>query len=74
VAPAHRAFDAVSSAAALVGDSITDIEASRLPGIYSIGLANRAEKHESMVVSGAGSVTHTLANLVTKVQAPKIDW
>ncbi|WP_435970370.1 HAD family hydrolase [Streptomyces sp. Qhu_M48] len=41
---------------ALVGDSVTDIEAARAAGTGSIGFANRPGKEEALASAGAGAV------------------
>ena len=54
---------------ALVGDSITDIEGSRLAGIDSIGYANKPGKYERMIDARAGAVISTLADLALRLRA-----
>ena len=49
---AVQALNADPAATALVGDSITDIEGSRLAGIDSIGYANKPGKYERMAAAG----------------------
>ena len=51
---AVQALNADPAATALVGDSITDIEGSRLAGIDSIGYANKPGKYERMTAARAG--------------------
>jgi HAD superfamily hydrolase (TIGR01549 family) len=66
---AVQAVDADASVTALVGDSITDIEGSRLAGVASIGYANKAGKYELMVSAGARAVITTLADLALKLRS-----
>jgi phosphoglycolate phosphatase len=60
---AVEAIQADSAMTALVGDSINDIEASRLAGISSIGYANKLGKYEQMRAAGAGASVTSLAKL-----------
>jgi phosphoglycolate phosphatase len=62
-------LNADPAATALVGDSITDIEGSRLAGIDSIGYANKPGKYERMSAAGAGTVISTLAELALRLRA-----
>jgi beta-phosphoglucomutase-like phosphatase (HAD superfamily) len=66
---AVHALHADPAATALVGDSITDIEGSRLASIDSIGYANKPEKCEHMKTAGAGAVITTLADLALRLRA-----
>ncbi|MGA5064501.1 HAD family hydrolase [Streptomyces exfoliatus] len=53
---------------ALVGDSITDVEAARAAGAGSIGFANKPGKKEALTAAGAGSVVtdmRSIAHLFT---------
>ncbi len=64
-----QALNADPAAAAFVGDSITDIEGSRLADIDSIGYANKPGKYERMTAAGARAVITTLADLALRLRA-----
>jgi phosphoglycolate phosphatase len=66
---AVHALDAEPAATALVGDSITDIEAARSAGIASIGYANKPGKYERMTQAGAGTVITSMADLAVWLRA-----
>ena len=66
---AVQVLNADPAATALVGDSITDIEGSRLAGIDSIGYANKPGKFDRMAAAGAGAVITTLAQLALTLRA-----
>jgi len=66
---AVQALNADPAAAALVGDSITDIEGSRLAGIDSIGYANKPYKYERMTKASAGAIISSLADLALRLRA-----
>jgi phosphoglycolate phosphatase len=66
---AVQALKADPAATALLGDSITDIEGSRLAGIDSIGYANKPGEYERMTAAGAGAVITTLADLALTLRA-----
>ena len=66
---AVQALNADPAATALVGDSITDIEGSRLAGIDSIGYANQPGEYERMTAAQAGAVITTLADLALRLRA-----
>lgn len=53
----------------LVGDTTTDMQATRLAGIDSIGYANKAGKHDSLAAAGAAAVVSSLADLVLPLRA-----
>lgn len=65
---AVQALNADPGATALVCDSITDIDGSRLAGIDSIGYANKPGKYEPMTAAGAGAVITTLADLALRLR------
>ena len=54
---------------ALVGDSVTDIQAACLASVHSIGYANEPGKHERFTDAGAGAVIHSLADLALRLRA-----
>ena len=66
---AVRDVDADPTAAALVGDSITDIEGAQRAGIGSIGYANKPGKYERMTQAGAGTVITSMADLTLWLRA-----
>jgi HAD superfamily hydrolase (TIGR01509 family) len=69
---AVQALNADPTETALVGDSITDIEGSRLAGIDSIGYANKPGKLERMTAAGAGAVITSLADLALRLRARRV--
>jgi beta-phosphoglucomutase-like phosphatase (HAD superfamily) len=54
----------------LVGDTTTDMQATRLAGIDSIGYANKPGKHASLLTAGATAVVSSLADLILPLRAP----
>jgi phosphoglycolate phosphatase len=66
---AARGLDANPSAAALVGDSFTDIEAAHSAGVASIGYANKPGKREHMAELQAGAVITSMADLALCLRA-----
>ncbi|WP_431894672.1 HAD family hydrolase [Nonomuraea sp. bgisy101] len=48
----------------LVGDSLTDIEASHAAGVVAVGYANRPGKAERLAASGADLIIDSMAELV----------
>ena len=66
---AVRMLNATTAATALVGDSITDIEAAFLARISSVGYANKTGKYERMTAAGSGAVVDTLADLALALRA-----
>jgi phosphoglycolate phosphatase len=66
---AVQSLGADPSATALVGDSLTDIEGSRLAEVKSIGYANKPGKYERMVSAQAGAVVTSLARLALVLRA-----
>jgi hypothetical protein len=67
---AVRGLNADPAATALVGDSLTDIEAAHSAGIASIGYANQPGKHENMTQAQAKAVITSLADLALSFQSP----
>ncbi|MEQ4723151.1 HAD-IA family hydrolase [Nonomuraea sp. B19D2] len=51
------------SSALLVGDSVTDVEASRLAGVVAVGYANRPGKVERLSAVGADLIVTSMAEL-----------
>jgi HAD superfamily hydrolase (TIGR01549 family) len=66
---AVEAIDANYREAALVGDSITDIEGARLAGVASIGYANKTGKLQLMNTARADVVISSLATLALSLRA-----
>ncbi|MFI7469980.1 HAD family hydrolase [Nonomuraea sp. NPDC049646] len=60
-------LNAQPASAVLVGDSVTDIEASKLAGIFAIGYANRSEKVERLAIAGAGLIVTDMAELTASL-------
>ena len=56
---------------ALVGDSITDIQAGHQAGVDTIGYANRPGKRDSLASAGATAVILSLADLVLPLRATR---
>jgi beta-phosphoglucomutase-like phosphatase (HAD superfamily) len=52
-------------ACVLVGDSATDVEASRAGGIPSIGYANKPGKAERLARAGADVIVTSMADIAT---------
>jgi HAD superfamily hydrolase (TIGR01509 family) len=72
---AVQALNADPAATALVGDSITDIEGSRLAGIDSIGYANKHGKRQIMTAAEVDAIIDSMADLALKLRAirtPKV--
>jgi HAD superfamily hydrolase (TIGR01509 family) len=66
---AIRQLAAQPDRCALVGDSITDIQAGQDAHIATIGYANRPGKHEYLTKAGATAVITSLADLVIPLRA-----
>jgi HAD superfamily hydrolase (TIGR01662 family) len=60
------------AATALVGDSLTDIEAAHRAGIASIGYANKPGKQEAMTELQAGAVITTMSDLALSLRAHRL--
>ncbi|MGW3347779.1 HAD family hydrolase [Nonomuraea rubra] len=56
-------LNAEPSSALLVGDSVTDIEASRRAGVVAVGYANRPEKVERLGNAGADLIVTSIEDL-----------
>lgn len=52
-------------AALLVGDSVTDIEASKLASVVAVGYANRPGKAERLAEAGADLIVTSMQELIT---------
>jgi phosphoglycolate phosphatase len=55
VSTSMQALHADADKCALVGDSLSDIEAARRVGVISIGYANKPRKYETLAGAGAGA-------------------
>ena len=66
---AVRGLDAHPAESALVGDSLTDIEAAQRASVASIGYANKLGKLECMTQLRAGAVITSMADLVLSLRA-----
>ena len=66
---AIRGLDAAPAESALVGDSLTDIEAAHSAGVASIGYANKLGKRERMKQLQAGAVITSMADLALFLRA-----
>jgi phosphoglycolate phosphatase len=60
------------AATALVGDSLTDIEAAHSAGIASIGYANKPGKREAMTDLNAGAVIGSMSDLALSLRAHRL--
>jgi phosphoglycolate phosphatase len=70
---AVRGLDADPTAATLVGDSFTDIEAAHSARVASVGYANKPGKRERMIALHAGAVINSMADLALSIRAYSID-
>ncbi|TDD64503.1 HAD family hydrolase [Jiangella aurantiaca] len=61
---AGTALGVPADESALVGDSVTDIEAALYARVHAIGYANKAGKHERLLAAGAEAVISTMTDLV----------
>jgi phosphoglycolate phosphatase len=66
---AVRGLDADPAVTALVGDSLTDIEAAHSAGVASIGYANKPGKRERMTQLRTGAVITSMADLALSLRA-----
>ena len=66
---AVRGLGAVPTESALVGDSLTDINAAHRAGVASIGYANKTGKFERMVELRAGAIITSMADLALSIRA-----
>ncbi|MFG3441139.1 HAD family hydrolase [Nonomuraea sp. NPDC047897] len=65
----HLSADA--SVALLVGDSVTDVEASKRAGIVAVGYANRPGKAERLIRAGADLIVSSMEELVAPLNSRK---
>lgn len=68
---AVRGMDANPAESALVGDSLTDIEAAHSAGVASIGYANKRGKRERMTELRVGTVITSMADLALALRAQR---
>ena len=73
IARAVDALEAEPVECALVGDSVTDIQAARLASVQSIGYANEPGKRERFTEEGAGAIINSLADLALMLRARVAD-
>jgi HAD superfamily hydrolase (TIGR01549 family) len=66
---AVRQLGARPGQCALVGDSVTDIEAGQQADVATIGYANKPGKHQRLTDAGATAVITSLADLVLPLRA-----
>ena len=66
---AVEALDAEPDECAIVGDSVTDIQAARLARVHSIGYANEPGKRERFAEAGADAIISSLADLALRLRA-----
>jgi phosphoglycolate phosphatase len=66
---AITALDADPAECAIIGDSVTDIQAARAAGIASIGYANKPGKYQAFTAAGATAIISSQADLVLPLQA-----
>ncbi|GAB3480789.1 HAD family hydrolase [Amycolatopsis cihanbeyliensis] len=59
---AMTAFDVAPDDCALLGDSVTDIEAAHAAGVAALGYANKPGKRAKLAEAGADAVTETLSD------------
>ena len=58
-------MDADYARAALVGGSLSDMQAGRAAGVYVVGYANKPGKADRLKAAGADLVVTDMATLVT---------
>jgi phosphoglycolate phosphatase len=66
---AVRQLGARPGQCALVGDSVTDIEAGQQANVATIGYASKSGKHQRLTDAGATAVIASLADLVLPLRA-----
>ena len=66
---AAAALGASPSACAVVGDSLTDIQAAHSARAFSIGYASKPGMHERMTQAGTGAVIDSMADLTLRLRA-----
>jgi phosphoglycolate phosphatase len=69
ITQAIHALNAEPSECTLVGDSVTDVQASRLASVQSIGYANKPGKRERLTAAGPGAIIDSLADLALRLRA-----
>jgi phosphoglycolate phosphatase len=73
IVQAVQTLNAVPGECTLVGDSVTDLQASRLASVQSIGYANKPGKRGRLTAAGAGAIINSLADLVLSLRARVAD-
>jgi phosphoglycolate phosphatase len=66
---AITALNAHPAGCAIIGDSVTAIQAARAAGIASIGYADKPGKHAAFTDEGATAIVENLADLVLPLRA-----
>jgi HAD superfamily hydrolase (TIGR01662 family) len=56
---------------ALIGDSLTDIQAAHKVGAAAIGYANKPHKHQAFTEAGAEAVTEDMQDIADAIQSPQ---
>ncbi|WP_346537632.1 Imm21 family immunity protein [Micromonospora sp. DPT] len=79
VVQALQALNVRPSAAVLVGDSTTDIEAAHAAGVACIGYANKPGKAESLAAAGADAIVTDMSDLAavlasTRRPESRLSW
>jgi beta-phosphoglucomutase-like phosphatase (HAD superfamily) len=69
ITQAMDALDAEPGQCALVGDSVTDIQAAHLASVHSIGYANQPGMRERFAAAGVGATIDSLAELALGLRA-----
>jgi HAD superfamily hydrolase (TIGR01549 family) len=69
ITQAVDSLDAQPEECALVGDSLTDIQAARLARVHSIGYANEPGKRERFTEARAGAIINSLADLALRLRS-----
>jgi phosphoglycolate phosphatase len=70
---AVNALDAEPRECALVGDSVTDVQAAHLASVPSIGYANKPGKRERLDRAGASAIIKSLADLALRLRARMVN-
>ena len=69
LAHALELIDGSPARAVLIGDAVTDVEASKAAGVKCVALANKAGKREAFVRAAADAVIDDMAELGSAVRA-----
>jgi phosphoglycolate phosphatase len=63
-----------ASRCAFVGDSVSDIEVSRLTGLWSIGFSKHPRRGQELAAAGADALVVTMRELADTIAATSADW